>query len=67
MVLAIFIPFTTETIKYYQYSKLHAPEGYKWPGFDAFWLTAVTMVITVVLEKLIEAIFYPIFLKLCKE
>ena len=67
VVLAIFVPFTTETIKYYKYMASHAPEGYKWPDFDAFWLTGVTMVLTLALEKIIEALFYPLFLKACKE
>jgi hypothetical protein len=67
VVLAIFIPFTIETYKYYQYNKLNAPEGYAWPGFEAFWLTGVTVVITMIMERTIESAFYPIFLNLCKE
>ena len=67
MVLAIFIPFTIETYKYYQYFKLNAPKGYKWPGFDAFWLTGLTVTISMLLERAIDRAFYPIFLNLCKE
>lgn len=67
IVLGIFVPFTTETIKCYQYFKANAPLNYVYPGLDAFWLTAVTTVLTLVLERVVSYIFYPIILANCKE
>jgi hypothetical protein len=47
--------------------KSHAPPGYKWPAFDAFWLTGITFVLTLGLEHLFTKIFYPWFEPYCKE
>ena len=67
IILAIFVPFTLETIKFVTYAKAHSPPGYTFPSFKDFWFTGVTTLFFYALETLTVYFLYPWYYKICKE
>lgn len=63
----ILIPFTIETYKIVEDYKNQMPADYRWPSVKDFWFTAVTSLLFMALEKIIEKVCYPCYYKICKE
>jgi hypothetical protein len=65
--ILIFIPFTMELQKLQKHLNDNQPFGYYWPEITELWFALFTGIIFVVIEKIVDKLFYPCFYQICKE
>lgn len=67
ILFAILGPFTYITYVMVQDFIANKPADYRWPQFSDFWFTGVTTVVCMILERMIDKVFYPLYYPICKE
>jgi hypothetical protein len=67
IIVAILIPFTTETFKMVQDYLKDKPTSYEWPNISDFLITLTVTPIFFVLEQTFQYFLYPWYYQFCKE
>lgn len=67
VLLAILLPFTYLCYLMVSHFIANKPSTYRWPQFSDFWITGVSTLTFMILERVFDNLLYPLFYPFCKE